>query len=42
VEKSPLWLLCDMQSCFYYDKDFDKVVSEIEKRGDKAEKKRGP
>ncbi len=42
VEKSPLWLLCDIQSCFYYDIDFDKVVREIEKRGDKAEKKRGP
>ncbi len=29
VEKNPLWLLCDMQSCFFYDRNLTKVIEKI-------------
>ncbi len=37
-EKSPLWLLCDMESCFFYDQNFAKVVGKIGKKGKGEEK----
>ncbi len=30
-QKSPLWLLCDMQTCFFCDANLTKVITRIEK-----------
>ena len=35
VEKTEMFLLCDMQSCFYYDKNLTKVIDKIETKKEK-------